>query len=349
MTNSADTWQKAEEFTQDFLDKRFPKTEPFTASVQAIGDSLSILSGVLQGAVNTGVALGSPSPQQIADIFKSASPVYSILAEIGLATKIAADIGEIVHAQLNGDSEAVEQLSTQLMLKLAIVTVAAFFGYEVVILAVVYTVADFVLDQIFTHLQDISDFANNLLNLFSDLVTAALDPLVLDLNGDGIHLKDEAHGVHFDFSGDHFAELTGWVGPDDGFLVLDKNGNGKIDNISEMFGNPIWDPKESIHTGNATIDGFAALAVYDTNQDGKIDASDPQFAQLQVWQDLNQNGVTDPGEIKTLTELGILSISLQATATDVGATGNESSDLGTVTQIGNVITLHPLSPMWMAQ
>jgi Ca2+-binding RTX toxin-like protein len=177
-----------------------------------------------------------------------------------------------------------------------------------------------------------------IVHIFLSLIEAALDPLVLDLNGDGINLIDVNNGIHFDFAGDQFAELTGWAAADDGFLVLDKNGNGTIDNIGEMFGNPIWDPKESIQTGNATIDGFAALAALDTNQDGKIDTSDAQFAKLQVWQDLNQNGITDPGELKTLAELGIVSIDLQATSTNVGATGNETSDIGTATQIGNIIT-----------
>ena len=101
---------------------------------------------------------------------------------------------------------------------------------------------------------------------------------------------------------------TGWVQPAPGILVLDTNGNSTIDNVSEMFGGPSW--------------GFAALAAYDTNHDGVIDANDAIFSQLQVWIDGNGNAVTDPGELKSLSDLGITSIALDAqtlTGTSPGA------------------------------
>ncbi|MEL6708798.1 MAG: calcium-binding protein, partial [Pseudomonadota bacterium] len=124
------------------------------------------------------------------------------------------------------------------------------------------------------------------------------DPIVLDLDGDGYELTTQRNsGVHFEFDGDGFAEKTGWVRPDDGFLVLDANGNGIVDDSSEFF-------------GDETQGGFVELASHDLNADGIIDASDAIFSQLQVWRDANSDGVTDNGELVTLTDLGIVSISV---------------------------------------
>jgi Ca2+-binding RTX toxin-like protein len=142
----------------------------------------------------------------------------------------------------------------------------------------------------------------------SPLLQLLRDPLILDLNGDGITLSSlSASEVVFDFDGDGFAERTGWVSADDGILVRDANANGSVDGASELFGSP-------------TQDGFAVLERLDSNRDGKIDAQDEVFSSLRVWRDLNQNGVADAGELMTLGEAGIASISLQTT--DVPGTSN---------------------------
>ena len=66
-----------------------------------------------------------------------------------------------------------------------------------------------------------------------------VDPLVLDLDGDGLELTARTPlSPVFDLDGDGFAEQTGWVRPDDGLLVFDQNANGHIDDIGELFGNP---------------------------------------------------------------------------------------------------------------
>ena len=101
--------------------------------------------------------------------------------------------------------------------------------------------------------------------------------------------------MHFDTNGDFFAERTAWVGGDDGFLVVDRNGNGAIDDVTEMFGGP----------GES---GFAELAAYDSNADGFITIDDAGFAELAVWRDINFDGQTDIGELKSLSDMGIASI-----------------------------------------
>jgi Ca2+-binding RTX toxin-like protein len=146
------------------------------------------------------------------------------------------------------------------------------------------------------------------------------DPIVLDLDGNGVELTSiEGSTTHFDFAGDGFAERTGWVSANDGLLAIDDNANGVIDNGSELFGSP-------------TQDGFAVLEKLDTNGDGKIDAQDADFGKLRIWQDLNQNGVTDAGELKTLAEWGISSISLSRHAVGTSNAGNSVANEATFTR-----------------
>ncbi len=158
-------------------------------------------------------------------------------------------------------------------------------------------------------------------NEIKEDANSLIDPLVLDLDGDGIETTTLASfSPNFDLNGDNFAEKAGWVNRDDGFLVVDLDSNGKIDNISEMF-------------GNAGTTGFAALAAYDSDLDGDVDANDADFSDLKVWQDLNQNGITDVGELKSLAELDIASIALTPTSTTpVTQAGNVIAATGTYTK-----------------
>lgn len=129
-----------------------------------------------------------------------------------------------------------------------------------------------------------------------------IDPIVLDLTGRGLSLTAlSASAPSFDLANTGFARRTGWVGAGTGLLGIDRNGDGKLTSLSDLFG-------ESA----GVKDGFAALAALDSNGDGKIDASDSAFTQLRVWVDSNGDGKTDAGELKTLTELGITSINLTA-------------------------------------
>jgi pimeloyl-ACP methyl ester carboxylesterase len=152
-----------------------------------------------------------------------------------------------------------------------------------------------------------------------------LDPLTLDLDGDGLETTPVSAGVLFDHDGDGVAAGTGWVGSDDGLLVWDRNGNGQIDSGRELFGDSTMKSN-----GQLAVDGFDALADLDTNADGKINASDANFAQLKVWRDSDQDGVTDAGELSTLSSLGIAGFNTAKTANNqVLADGNRIADLGT--------------------
>ena len=108
------------------------------------------------------------------------------------------------------------------------------------------------------------------------------DPLTLDLDGDGLETVGTAAGILFDYNGDGIKTGTGWVLPDDGFLALDRDGNGLIDSGRELFGDstPLFDA-DGNEIGKAA-DGFAALAQEDTNGDGVVDVDDTNWANLRV-------------------------------------------------------------------
>ncbi len=131
----------------------------------------------------------------------------------------------------------------------------------------------------------------------------ALSPIVLDLDGDGIETTKQNGGILFDHQADGVKEGTGWVGKDDGLLVLDRNGNGEIDSGRELFGT-----NTQLANGALAVNGFEALQELDSNHDGRLDASDTQWSQLKVWKDTNSNGVTDNGELIAMSAVGGMGI-----------------------------------------
>ena len=127
-------------------------------------------------------------------------------------------------------------------------------------------------------------------------------PIVLDLNHDGVL----SYGtVTMDVNGDGLLDTTKWAGSRDGTLIWDKYQDGIIhDNTQYAFAQ--YD-KDSTN-GATDLSGLADK--FDTNHDGVFNAADAQFNEFKIWQDVNQNGISDAGEVGTLSEWGIESINL---------------------------------------
>jgi hypothetical protein len=143
---------------------------------------------------------------------------------------------------------------------------------------------------------------------FGKRTVGYLAPLVLDLDGDGAEIRSRRKSdARFDMDGDGSADDSGWIGRGDGFLVIDSNGNGLVDSPAEL---------SLLGLKPGARNSFEALAALDSNRNGRIDSGDARFGELRVWADANGNGVTDQGELRTLTDHGIASIDLAARATE---------------------------------
>lgn len=147
----------------------------------------------------------------------------------------------------------------------------------------------------------------------SEVQVQEAEPLVIDLNGNGIELTDvrKGKGVLFDITGDGQKEQVSWVAPTDGIVVYDRNGNGIIDNGKELFGDQ-----------HGAANGFEELAKFDTDQNGTIDKNDNVYNDLKIWRDLNRNGYSETKEMKTIEEYGIKSIDVNKDNTHDSVAGN---------------------------
>ncbi|HXF06502.1 MAG TPA: hypothetical protein VNM72_13960 [Blastocatellia bacterium] len=137
-------------------------------------------------------------------------------------------------------------------------------------------------------------------------------PILVDLEGNNFDLTDALGGVRFDIGGDGRLDQVAWTAPgsDDAWLVLDRNGNGQIDNGRELFGNAT-----PLANGSYAEHGFEALAEYDRpaqggNGDGFIDAQDGIYSSVRLWQDFNHNGISEANELFTLSGMQVARISL---------------------------------------
>ena len=142
-----------------------------------------------------------------------------------------------------------------------------------------------------------------------------VDPLLLDLTGNGVHMTDIRDGVLFDTDHSGTLKRSGWADRSTGMLVID-DGSGQIKDVSQMF-SEYYGGKAGVNgaAGEAKFkDGFAALASEDGNKDGVIDQRDPIWSKLRVWVDGTHDAKVDGGELKTLAELGITQINVRAAA-----------------------------------
>lgn len=150
------------------------------------------------------------------------------------------------------------------------------------------------------------------------------EPLVIDLDNDGLSLT--TNRVRFDVLGDGTAQATTWAGSREGFLAIDRNKDGQISSVSELMGN------QSNCNNQLCYDGVEALRALDQNGDGLVDRRDAAFAQLLIWVDSNSDGLSQPGELSSLSGHGIKAFSLKAQDLMV------RSAAGTITRSVEVMT-----------
>ncbi|WP_108104082.1 hypothetical protein [Pseudomonas mangrovi] len=128
------------------------------------------------------------------------------------------------------------------------------------------------------------------------------DPLTLDLAGDGFATRGLGRAVHFDLNADGRLDQVSMPDRDDALLALDRNGNGRIDDGRELFGDQ-----------NGAANGFAELARHDDNGDGRIDASDAIYRQLTLLR-FDEQGRQ---QTRSLADAGVSAIRLQARDVDI--------------------------------
>lgn len=139
-------------------------------------------------------------------------------------------------------------------------------------------------------------------------------PIVIDVSGNGFNLTNAANGVAFDINGNGTLDQLSWTSADsdDAWLVLDRNNNNLIDDGTELFGSHTSQP---VPPSGVPRNGFLALAEFDKpanggNNDGEISAQDSVFFDLHLWQDVNHNGISEPNELKLISEVGLAKLDL---------------------------------------
>ncbi|WCA60505.1 adhesin [Agrobacterium tumefaciens] len=166
------------------------------------------------------------------------------------------------------------------------------------------------------------------------------NPVLIDINNDGhidlrpINLGNLAEGSDvplFDWDRDGVADVTAWAGPQDGFLAIDLSADGSagpdgLISQAKELAFTLWPTEEQ---GSTDSDLEALRLVFDTNNDGLLSAEDARWSEFRVWQDINQNGVSDAGELSTLDQLGIKYINLIPTADGAQSFADGSAITGT--------------------
>jgi hypothetical protein len=155
--------------------------------------------------------------------------------------------------------------------------------------------------------------------------TSAADPIILDLDHNGYTFSSLQNGVSFDINGDGTKDHVAWNTSGDGILAMDLDGSKTIDSGKELF-TPDF-------RGGHFASGSEALASLDTNHDGIIDANDAEFSKLLIWKDANGDGITQDGELTTLAQNGITSLTAPAAHADSTIDGQAVTAEGTVTHV----------------
>ncbi len=136
-------------------------------------------------------------------------------------------------------------------------------------------------------------------------VSVMVPPVVIDLDRDGTLAYGQ---VTMDVNGDGQLDSTAWAGSGDGVLVWDKYGDGFVHDHSQYAFAQYASASSAASQAATDLSGLANA--FDSNHDGVLNALDATFHEFKVWQDANQNGVSDPNEVRSLSAWGITDIQL---------------------------------------
>jgi len=160
------------------------------------------------------------------------------------------------------------------------------------------------------------------------------DPLVIDLDGDGI--KFTYNTIAFDLADTgELVRIQALKGAD-ALIALDLNNDGAITTGAELFSN------NSACEARRCFDGIEALTVHDLNRDGVIDVQDPVFTQLLIWRDHNLNGLSELTELSPLaTQLRSIGLKARHDLAWTDAQGNSAMRAINATHLtGRELTIH---------
>ena len=180
-------------------------------------------------------------------------------------------------------------------------------------------------------------------SLYCDSDDPECTPILIDLENDGVRLTGIEEPVWFDIDANGEPNLMSWTDGGEGFLALDRNGNGRIDDGGELFGNAT-----RLMDGTRASNGYEALAEFDSsslggNGDNAIDSLDSGFNALQVWTDGNHDGISQAEELQTLAAAGIQRIGLDHRRSGrMDRHGNQFVYFGRAWKTGRNGIVHPV-------
>jgi len=184
------------------------------------------------------------------------------------------------------------------------------------------------------------------LYLFQDDSTvecsAGQSPLMLNLDGKRFEFNPAPMGVDFDLTGDCNTERVSCpkAQSNTALLAIDRNGDGRINDVHELFGN------NTVGPNGKQANGFLSLAAYDSDANRIIDKRDMSFAQLRLWNDRNADGITDAGELLTLDEGHVVSIDLDyVVRSESDLWGNELREISVFEHATR--GLEPIIDVWL--
>ena len=288
-----------------------------TANVTALGTAMLGALRTTQIAGLTTAQISALSTAQVATLFANGAAALTSRQIAGLSSS---QFASLTSAQLNAlgtkhiisietadlaviGTDTLNALSTTNFAALKIAQIASLTSNQVKNLSTANIAALCSSQIVALNVVGVAGFSETQKTARADRILVT--PLMLDLDGNGVKTLSLAQGVHFDLRGDGTANPVGWVSATDGLLVMDRNGDGSINDGTELFGSAV-----RLADGTAAKDGFEALRLLDTNGDDVIDANDARFDQLAVWRDANSDGVTQAGELTSLSELAITSLGL---------------------------------------